>query len=204
VADFLVLDHHETAQKELSGLEFAHFDMERSGATLAWDHWHPGESPPGLIRYVEDRDLWRFALPKSRAVNAAISSYPFEFEVWDKFQVHVLAEEGKHVLRATRQQVVKQADRAIIQDVGGYPVPTVNASSYNSDLLAELNLRHAEAPFAACYVDMGDGRRRWSLASVGNFDVGTLAASLGGGGHYHRSGFVQDIQSHQPVNSSDR
>ena len=32
----LVLDHHMTAKDDLEGLEFAQFDLERSGATIAW------------------------------------------------------------------------------------------------------------------------------------------------------------------------
>ena len=191
VADLIVLDHHQTAQEELRDLEFAHFDMEKSGATLSWDHWHSGEPAPELLRYVEDRDLWRFVLPNSREVNAAIASYPFKFEVWDRFEARRLAKEGIHVLRTIRQRVMNLADRAILQDLAGHQVPAVNASSYNSDLLSELNRRFPDAPFAACYYYVGDGRRRWSLASVGDFDVGALAASLGGGGHYHRSGFIE-------------
>jgi len=37
MADVVVLDHHQTAQKALEGLNFAHFDMTKSGAVLAWN-----------------------------------------------------------------------------------------------------------------------------------------------------------------------
>ena len=79
----LVLDHHKTAADELRGLPVppatysalrdpatvsnpfrvcALFDMERSGAGLAWDYFHPdAQSRPDLINHIEDRDLWRFA-----------------------------------------------------------------------------------------------------------------------------------------------
>ena len=38
---------------------------------------------PGMDPYLEDRDLWRWKLPASRQVSAAIASYPFDFEVWN-------------------------------------------------------------------------------------------------------------------------
>jgi oligoribonuclease NrnB/cAMP/cGMP phosphodiesterase (DHH superfamily) len=58
----VILDHHKTAEADLDGLEDPKltlvFDMQRSGATIAWDHFHPDTPRPVLIRYVEDRDLW--------------------------------------------------------------------------------------------------------------------------------------------------
>ena len=190
VKDLLVLDHHLTAQDDLDGLDFVKFDMEKSGATLSWEHWHPNESAPDLFLYVEDRDLWRFVLPESREVNSAIASYPLDFKVWDNFKISDLSAQGIHILRSTSQQVSRLAERATIQNVGGHKVPTVNASSYVSELLSELNKRFPDSPFAASFYETGDGDKRWSLSSTGDFNVGALAASLGGGGHYHRSGFI--------------
>lgn len=42
------------------------FDMNRSGAGLAWDYFHPRQPRPALIDHIEDRDLWRFKLPGTR------------------------------------------------------------------------------------------------------------------------------------------
>jgi len=60
------------------------FDMERSGAGLAWDFFHPFKTRPMLINFIEDRDLWRFQFSETRAVQANLFSYPYDFEVWDK------------------------------------------------------------------------------------------------------------------------
>jgi oligoribonuclease NrnB/cAMP/cGMP phosphodiesterase (DHH superfamily) len=77
-----VLDHHHTAEQELKGLEFAQFDMTRSGAVMAWRHFHPDIHTPLFFSYLEDRDLWRFKLEKSREVSCALRSYPYVFQVW--------------------------------------------------------------------------------------------------------------------------
>lgn len=70
-ASITLLDHHKTAAEELDGLGdgpniaipvFVGIDMERSGAVLAWEHFHPGKAIPPLLQYVQDRDLWRFSL----------------------------------------------------------------------------------------------------------------------------------------------
>ena len=39
-----------------------HFDMNHSGARLAWDYFHPGKEPPKFINYIEDCDLWAWKL----------------------------------------------------------------------------------------------------------------------------------------------
>ena len=62
---------------------FTVFDLQRSGAGMAWDFFHPGAQRPALIDHIEDRDLWRFALSKTREIQAAVFSYPYDFAVWD-------------------------------------------------------------------------------------------------------------------------
>lgn len=83
VVGLLVLEHHRSAEVELQGLPGVLFDVTRSGAGLAWDHLHGRISRPWLIDYVEDRDLWRFALHASRQINAYIATTPFTFEAFE-------------------------------------------------------------------------------------------------------------------------
>jgi len=100
----LVLDHHKTAMEDLIGFKEplpleqlidawkreAHydirvlFDMERSGAGLSWDFFFPNHKRPMLINAIEDRDLWRLKLPYTREIQAALFSYPYDFELWEE------------------------------------------------------------------------------------------------------------------------
>ena len=61
-ASLQVLDHHITAQDALAGLPFAYFDLKKSGAVLAWE-WAHQQPAPWLLQYVQDKDLWTWALP---------------------------------------------------------------------------------------------------------------------------------------------
>lgn len=58
-----VIDHHKTAFEALTGLNFATFDMNRSGAVLTYKHFFPDRTPPDLLFYIQDRDLWLWNLP---------------------------------------------------------------------------------------------------------------------------------------------
>lgn len=58
VKQLVVLDHHESAQEYLKGCPYAHFDMTKSGALLAWEYFFPDREPSMVCNLINDRDLW--------------------------------------------------------------------------------------------------------------------------------------------------
>lgn len=58
------------------------FNLDKSGARLAWEHFQPNQALPRLLRHIEDQDLWRFADPDTRLFCRALRLYPFSFEGW--------------------------------------------------------------------------------------------------------------------------
>lgn len=81
--------------KELHDEPGCHFDMDKSGAALAWEFFFPGKEAPRLIKFVEDQDLWRWEVPfrcapqflalmPSHEFNIARELIPFEFNQWDR------------------------------------------------------------------------------------------------------------------------
>lgn len=203
----IVLDHHKTAQEGLAGLPHLDeleagqgnigvlFDMEKSGAMLAWEYFHPNEPVPELIRYVQDKDLWQFKLPDSKAFSAGLSSYPFDFEFWDTLDIKQLKQEGHIILRMSNNLVERLMDRVYWRDLGGYHIPVVNSPFFGSDLGHTLCQRFPEAPFAASYSDKDANKRIWELRSEGDFDVSAVAKQLGGGGHRNAAGFTEFLSS---------
>jgi hypothetical protein len=184
-----IMDHHKSAQEDLGDLDFAYFDMDRSGAMLGWRYFHPGEEPPPLIGYVQDRDLWRFELPNSRETSAALGSHPLDFEVWKSLNVEDLAREGTAILRFRDQTVKTIVGFARWGEIGGYRVPIVNATAHWSDVGHAMLEKFSDAPFVGAWYEDSEGVRRWSLRSRKDFDVSVVAKKLGGGGHPQASGF---------------
>lgn len=93
------IDHHGTARKPWSdlltcdenGLEsYQHdklplkliFDLNKSGARLGWEYFHQGKPLPLALQHIEDQDLWRFALPGTRAFCHALRLQPFDLAHW--------------------------------------------------------------------------------------------------------------------------
>lgn len=171
---------------------YALFDMNRSGAGIAWDFFHPGVSRPELIDHVEDRDLWRFALSGTREIQAAVFSYPYEFDVWDLLAttpMETLRAQGVAIERKHHKDVaelVQVAKRHMV--IGHYNVPV---ASLPYTLASDAGHLMAKGqPFAACYYDK-DGGRVFSLRSTEQgVDVSEVAKLYGGGGHARAAGFT--------------
>jgi len=196
-----ILDHHISAQEDLDGLENEYsnltvvFDMDKSGAVLTWEHFHPSV-PPMLLQHIQDRDLWRFALDGTDEINTALMSYPFGFDFWGELlesdsKLAELRSEGVTLNRYRRQLIEQYKKRAVMGKVAGFEVPIVNAPyAIISELLGELA---EDYPFAAGYQDSGN-KRSWSLrASKNGEDVARIAELFGGGGHRKAAGFSSEL-----------
>ncbi len=198
-AGLQVLDHHITAEKALAGLPFAYFDQKKSGAVLAWE-WAHTEPAPWLLQYIQDKDLWDWALPASREINAALASYPYNFHVWDELRQVTLEAEGRAILRYENELVGKITAEAALVSFHNETVPAVQSAVLTSQLGERLS---AGYPFCVIWHDR-DGRRYYSLRSrEDGADVAAIATSYGGGGHTHAAGFSVPLgpDSPSPVDS---
>jgi hypothetical protein len=202
-ARIIVLDHHITARdrfradptlsRALAGRgHHVHFDINRSGAVLAWTHFHPNEPTPELLLYVQDQDLWSWKLPRSEEVNTALASYPREFEAWEKLAARPtqeLAAEGTHIVRANRIEVERSLQTAHSIALGAKRAEAVNARYLRAPLGHELAKRATYGePWGVVYRVSGD-RVDVSIYSIGDLDVSKIAQRYGGGGHRNASGF---------------
>jgi uncharacterized protein len=107
-----IYDHHKTSREACEGLDFCTFDMNRSGAGLAWDYLFGKDSPraqdaanaanqsivdmykynkillemqrPWYVNYIEDYDLWNHKLIATKEVNAFLHSLDFNFPEWEE------------------------------------------------------------------------------------------------------------------------
>ena len=176
------------------------FDMQRSGAGLAWDFFFPAQQRPALIDTIEDRDLWRFALPHTREVQANVFSYPYDFRTWDFLMargkdhmgIQDMAQEGGAIERKHHKDIaelVTASKRRMV--IGGYDVPVANLPyTLSSDA---GHLMCAGEPFAACYMDTPRGRVFSLRSSDAGVDVSEIAKRYGGGGHRNAAGFQMPI-----------
>lgn len=190
--DLLVIDHHKSAMVELHDISNTIFDMNKSGATLAWDFFHPGKEAPKFIQYITDRDLWKWELPYSKEFSAAFDMVPFEFEEFEKFEDDSVFDDavkrGSYILAYSKTVVKKVCDKAADRHLDGKHVMVVNASHWMSEIGARLS---PDCDYAMIwYYDHNDKDIKVSLRAFHDtIDVSEVSKKFGGGGHKKAAGF---------------
>jgi oligoribonuclease NrnB/cAMP/cGMP phosphodiesterase (DHH superfamily) len=203
----VVLDHHVSAQLrydsdlptvnriEADGHEI-HYNLDHSGAVLAWQYFHPDEAAPALLEYVEDQDLWNWKLVGSEEINAAIASYPRDFETWDALaqrSTEELMREGEPIVRANRMEVQRAIARPESLFIGNDRVEAVNATVNRSQIGHELAKRRTFDRAWGCVYRISGATVHATLYSIGDVNVSVIAAGLGGGGHRNAAGFTMPL-----------
>ena len=203
-----VIDHHITAAHELEGL-IRHdgvidgvFDMNKSGCLLTWEWFFRDTYPPPALLAVNDRDLWRFELPWTRKIFSALTSYPYDFAVWEMLmeadRLDSLRQEGIALERKQRKDIAEIiATGSHLITIAGHTVPACNVPSpWASDAGHLLAQGH---PFAACFWIDGE-RIAFSLRSAPDgLDVSEIAKRFGGGGHPHAAGFKRPWTAYRRI-----
>lgn len=191
------IDHHESAIRDMEGFSDPKFESyyspknTQSGAMLTWHYFFAGMEVPEFIKYVDDRDRWKFLIPGSREVNANIFSYEYTFENWDMIaeqSIEQQIQEGTAIER-TNAKNVKELMGVVVRraNIAGFNVPLANVTyQYGSDI---CSLLAKNEPFAAYYYDKPTHREFGLRSTPEGLNVAEIAEMFGGGGHKTASGF---------------
>lgn len=227
--NFFVLDHHETARKTLMGCDYACIDQEYSGAVLAagWvaasdleesEDDHLDEScVPTYAEYVGDRDLWRFKLPYSKAINAAMSHTMDKITLENAMTIvndtsgmtanelasyfESLANMGQQIFD-TRTNIVKSMMRnAVVVTLGQHAIRvaflcTSVLVSETGDYLLNNSIDSSGEPADLAVLwwyqekqkETGFSFRSKKRPDGTYIDASKIAKHFGGGGHVHAAG----------------
>ncbi|MBU6321550.1 MAG: phosphoesterase [Patescibacteria group bacterium] len=196
-ARLVVLDHHESSRGVTERAPEHVYDAERSGATIAWSYFHPEAPMPQLFRYLEDGDLYRFALPETRALFTYLITAPYDFAAWDEiaaaledparrdafFAKAAAYDEQYEKLCAVAVEAAKRVEFEGYECYFANSLPSITMRSRIAALLCE------KLPPIALVVSAHPDGYGVSIRSDGSADVATIAAKFGGGGHASSAGF---------------
>lgn len=230
----LMLDHHSTARKawqtelgdDTGGLsQFSHpdypltvaFDLAKSGARLAWEHFHPGTPVPLALLHIEDQDLWIFSIPNTAAFCRALRLQPWEFKTWDKLiqasntpestSYQTLCTEGTAIAQFTHVEVQRLLGSDLVIPVS-LPLPPgasqagakdcldglgINASNLFASELGH-HLAQRSGTFGLIWHLGAGGRVKVSLRAENQVNVAMIAEQYGGGGHPNAAGFSLSLE----------
>ena len=157
------------------------FDLDKSGARLAWEHFQPDVPLPPAIAHIEDRDLWRFAIAGTQAFCRALQLQPFDFARWDALIAGTASPEtpgyrrmladGEAIERFFILEVERLADSKLVMPavLPGDPIDPLQA------------LRHGQP-------SLDDGERSWRRIDGLAINANALFASELGHRLAQRSG----------------
>jgi uncharacterized protein len=198
-ASLVILDHHKTAKERLGGLPELRFDNDHSGAILSWNFFHPGKEPPRFLKYIEDRDLWKWEMPYSKEFSAAFDMVPHDFFEFEKFEDDSVVDDaitrGKYILAYSKTVIKKVADNAVERSWHGMKVMVVNSSHWMSEIGNKLAV---DCDFVVIwYYDHARHVTKVSLRAFHDeIDVTEVAKVYGGGGHQKAAGFELPREVH--------
>jgi oligoribonuclease NrnB/cAMP/cGMP phosphodiesterase (DHH superfamily) len=163
------IDHHASALSDWSGRfsttetglhNYEHptlplrviFDLKKSGARLAWEHFHPHATPPLVILHIEDQDMWRFALPGTRPFCRALRLLPFDLHIWHQLISETPNERSQRYTEAMAQgTAIEHYFHREIENLGqstlrtsarvrGEPVDALQAQRHGQEIISDGDL----------------------------------------------------------------
>ncbi len=204
-----ILDHHETARRELEGLEkefdnFGYiFDLDRSGAQIAWDWCYPDIPRPWFIEIIADRDLWKWEIPNAKEIGKAL--YHFEWYNWEKMEeltnnlkdtpalIKKFTEQGRILLDIDTKDISYAVGTSKLCEFQGH---RIRLSTCHPSLRSEVGNAAAnmyDCDFAATWrYDVSTDQWWISLRGSKNccIQLNQITEKFGGGGHPKACGFT--------------
>lgn len=212
--EITVFDHHVSAQRDVGDLDFCYFDMEKSGAMLAYESlgfpltpYYKASSYPffRLITHIQDIDLHgptRPTSPNSPGISIWVNSYPRTLESYRHLNctadsigiyntnINLQSQAIRRVQDRHVDACLNQREKWFISGLDGVKIGyAVNTNHLPSEVAGRLA---EEGSFGGTYW-IKDGQMTWSLRSTAEdgTDVSKLAGSFpGGGGHERAAGFT--------------
>lgn len=192
----IVLDHHQSNKPYVESVPEHIFDINHSGATIAWKYFHPEVPTPRLLTYLEDGDLYHFKYPETEKIFSYLMVLGFDFAKWEALVLELEDEEKRsEVLRkadayteffdALVKMSVERAKKVRFEGYEVYFSATHPHITMRSRVVHDLYVKHP--PFAINVTAHPDGYGV-SLRGDGTIDLAKIAEKYGGGGHHDAAG----------------
>jgi uncharacterized protein len=195
-ASVTVLDHHQGVEDIILRMPEYRYDVNHSGAYIAWEYFHPGTQVPRLLKYIEQGDLYRADLPHTEEILSYIYTRPQAFAEWSALDeglaeprsLKQIIEIGKAYAEHKStivEQIVRQAELVTFE---GH---TCYLGSCSKQFTSPVGHELAEQlpPIALVASVHAWGLRVSLRRSDDSIDLAALARRYGGNGHPFAAAF---------------
>lgn len=207
----VILDHHKTAFEFYKDKPYFIYNVNKSGAKLAWEYNFPNQKS-FLIDCIEDRDIWKWQIENSKYILNVLDVFSFSFEEWLNFERRLyndkennyssIINEGILIQRNNEKNMERIEKNAHELSIRGTKCIAVNSPVFKSEIGMRLADKYfGEYDYVAIYSYSNNNEIVFSLRSKNDlpseeiFDVTKVASIFGGGGHKTAAGFTINSMS---------
>lgn len=209
VKKLVVLDHHTTAEEELRGAPYAHFDMTKSGVLLAWEHFVPEYPATEVVMLLDSYDLWKKEEPlypwkMVMMFHFACESMLKDFSFWTALMNGYYIDPGLwkigkeyHEKFSESVDAIKSSALTEVAVINEKRIGFFFANDYISLLCDEMySDKNLNLDAVICCTNNKDNIWSFSLRapSKTEFFVHEIAKAFDGGGHKKAAGFKMNIE----------
>jgi len=210
----IILDHHKTNQDKLAGIDYAYFDMNKSGVGLTWEYFFYKEMPL-FLECIQDRDLWTWKNEKSRnfcdglyeLMDFTNQDFTIFYKLYSKYlldntdknefkKYYELGETLNLVKIKNIHGIVKYNSVLYLATINNkeYKIYIYNVSHNIASDIGNYVMEKLDCDFVVLWrYNHVDELYNYSLRSVNNkTDVSSICKIYGGGGHHNAAGFSHE------------
>lgn len=215
---FKIIDHHASSQRDVGDRPYAYFDMESSGARMAFEYFNPTEEVPLAVILVDNRDLWKkdtgwedafheSLMSQLSATKSLAKDYNTAFVIdlliylkdpVSDSMVHKAVKDGMAMISRRDAGIRSMCDdKKILKTlIGGHPAIVFNAPIDQSDACEYVYNQPKYKNFIAAAFNISGDKMTFSLRKHKDLDVDLSKIAeihYQGGGHKVAAGFATDI-----------
>ena len=213
----LYIDHHETHINKIKKMKqiIVIYNINKSGASLVWDHFFHNMTMPKFVKYVEDNDIGRWGdddtLPFVASMEIYFNLKPNfkNLKKWDKLlddkYVDSLVKRGKIIMQYKNHlmdkyskkysikyfpsKMVADIDKTTLNKIREYKVAVINSRCPTLSLLGKKIVDTVDCDFVILWIYIIDKKEYHVSLRSKEVNVSDIAKYMGGGGHKLASAF---------------
>lgn len=200
--NFIWIDHHKTAKEKLENIwEDKNIcgirNLNYAGCYLTWEYFFPKCSIPPSVKYIGDRDIWKFEFGKNTKAFYEMFNLKYK-EVNDNVILDIFVKEceedyiekGKILIEKRKEQVelAYSTRKESVFVFKGYKTCIINSQ----ENISEIGEYCYNKGYDIVLIWNIKGNKMYCSLRSKDIDVSKIAEKYGGGGHKNASGFVGD------------
>lgn len=215
-----VIDHHIGVHEELAGITHPNFnyvyDINKSGAQLAWDYFVSG-TEPFFVTLIGDRDLWKKKHSEADLLSIALRTEDYgiddirfllekEYSVTGRHDRNItdsLVKKGVNYKKYHDKMVHDIAEHAFeerLDDDSDTEVLKVNCPLGLMSDVGAILAKKSPSGVAWLYYELGESTKHsLRVSAESDYDAAAYAKSNGGGGHTKAAGWSDDRWVAKPM-----